>query len=174
DLAFDWSEKALALDPDDIRSLMLRAKIEQRKEHWEEALRLWKRVNKARGEHYESELQIALCYLKMGNHADALESTEESLKRHDRVSSFLQIKYKALLRLDRRDEALAVIEELLASDLHNNDFLLEKARVCLQLGKLDQSEDACKVALEKEPDNVQLLTLYARIGQKRVNYNAAA
>nr|MBX2824407.1 hypothetical protein [Gammaproteobacteria bacterium] len=57
DLAFDWSEKALALDPDDIRSLMLRAKIEQRREHWEEALRLWKRVNKARGEHYESELQ---------------------------------------------------------------------------------------------------------------------
>lgn len=96
-------------------------------------------------------------YLESSNWQQALDNCERALAINDQAKSALYGKGQALWKLERREEALAAFEQLLAVEqgLHQ-EALLSAALVAAELDDDEKSTQYLQDYLELDPGNTQV------------------
>ena len=87
-------------------------------------------------------------YMKQGKPELANADFNEILKL-DTVAASGSCRQYALLFLDKKDEALKWMEEIIAVDIEDNGAYYDKACLLARMGKLDESVAALRLSLEK-------------------------
>ena len=87
-------------------------------------------------------------YLKQGKQELANADFNEILKL-DTVAASGSCRQYALLFLDKKDEALKWMEDIIAVDTEDNGAYYDKACLLARMGKLDESVAALRLSLEK-------------------------
>lgn len=96
-------------------------------------------------------------YLESSNWQQALDNCERALEINDQAKGALYGKGQALWKLERREEAMAAFEQLLAIEqgLHQ-EALLSAALVAAELGDNEKSTQYLHDYLELDPGNTQV------------------
>jgi pentatricopeptide repeat protein len=79
--------------------------------------------------------------------------------------------FRTHCKLQNYDTALDIIDQLLDQDVSKQkaEYHLEKSDLLLKLGRNDEADAVCEAAIKLYPKNIKLLTLYARVGQRKLN-----
>jgi len=118
-------------------------------------------------------IELASLFTRFENHeiARSLLASEEDRVRSDPAVAALYL--RVLQRLGHHAEASAVLNELPRSVLVPRLRKIQ-AEVLISLSQFEDADSVCMSALQEDPDNVDLLKLYARSAQARFASERAA
>lgn len=117
----------------------------------------------------ELELKLILALLKDNQLDEATQRVDKGLDKDPDCVKKLSLKRLVLQRKEDWQAAIGVIDRLIDLQAANNQLLVTKSELLYKLTRLDESEALCEQVLQQEPQNIQALTVYARIGQIRLN-----
>lgn len=115
----------------------------------------------------EADASDAYAVLQHLNHSD---SNDESAKQEKNIHLLvLQSRYAAQLK--QYDEALTILDEVLAINPALNDVSIIKTKILLTQGKQVEAAELMQQVLTQNPDNLSLRHQYARmlVEQRRLN-----
>ena len=150
------------------RALKLRARVHQSTENWSEAIVCWQQLLLS-GHNVEAEVQLITAYLKSNEFSSATALIEQALIREPGNDTIVSLKFCVLVRQEKWQDALEVVDFLRTLRPESGDLLYKRASVLYQLKRYDKSETLCEELLQKSPSDIPALTLFARIGQARVS-----
>lgn len=122
----------------------------------------------------ELELRLILALVKDNQLDEATKRLDEGLDKNPGCIKRLSLKQLMLQRKKDWQSALDVVDKLIGLQAANNSLLVTKSDLLYKLSRLDESEALCEQVLKEEPQNIQALTVYARISQIRLNRLQAA
>lgn len=171
DEAIIWADRALKIKPSDNRAILVKAKIYQREGKSEDAITAYMEILSTEPGHYESEANLSSALLKVERYDELLERLDSSIKRHPEKPAFKMCLFRAHCKLQNHDTALDIIDALLDQDIrkHKAEYYVEKSDLLLKLGRNDEADAVCEAAIQLYPKHIKLLTLYARVGQRKLN-----
>ncbi|MFK7993433.1 MAG: tetratricopeptide repeat protein [Granulosicoccus sp.] len=163
-------DKALSIDSKDNRAHLIKGKIKQRQNMTDEAIEIYFSILEREPDHYEAEANLSSALLKQERYEELKPRLEKAMKMHPNQTSFNMFLFRMHAKQDNHTEALKVIDGLLMRDGKNSkvEYYLEKSDLLLKLGRNDEADAVCEAALQSYPNNVKLLTLYARVGQRKL------
>lgn len=156
-----------------VKAHEIRAAIYHRQELWPEAIESLTQVL-AQEPSEEHELKLILVLLKNNQLDEATQRVEAGLDENPNCIKRLSLKQLVLQRKQDWQSALDVVDKLIELQSAKNSLLISKSDLLYKLNRLDESEAICEQVLQDEPQNIQALTLYARISQIRLNRIQAA
>lgn len=164
-------EKALALSPADNRAQLVKGKILQRKDMTCDAIDVYSAILDSEPAHYEAAANLASALFKLERYDELLQRLEEALQHHPKQAVFSMFQFRTYVRLDRHEQALNKIDALLSRDTRSlkAEFYIEKTDLLMKLDRNDEADAVCESGIALFPENIKLLTLYARVGQRKLN-----
>ena len=171
-----WIGKALMIAPQDNGACLLKAKIMQQQNHLDEAIELYSSLLEREREHYEAEINLASALLRKERYEELESRLKRSIGVHEKNQGFHLFLFRAYVKQEKIEQALKVMESLLASDETSKDanIHIENLNLLISLNKLEEADDFCEKALTVFPNNLKILTLHARIGQKKYQNSSNA
>jgi len=167
-------DSVLKLKPNNLRALMLRAKYHQKIEKYELAIQCWGIVLEKKKNYYEAQQQIVNCYMSLEKYDEAYKRVDIVIAQHPKEIIPKIIKCKILVGMKNWNEALEFVDEQIAQYPGSIEFKIEKSRILYSMDRFDEAEDICSAILDDDSENIAVLTLYARIGQRKVSEHNAA
>ena len=174
DKAHSLANKALELDPNDYHAVVVKGRIYHRSEQWGEAVEAWRLVLSKVEKNFEAELQLASALTKIGNYQEADQLALASLEKHEFKVPFLQARLKANTKLGNDQLVIEVADQILALQADNKSAIHAKAYALFRKEEYELSEQACNYALQVNENDMQMMTLYARIAQTQAKAIKAA
>jgi tetratricopeptide (TPR) repeat protein len=104
---------------------------------------------------------LTAAYNRMGEHDMALLCAEKAIIGKPSSWQFHLNKASSLMAMDRNDDAMTILMELLENGHRSPEILGNVARLENLRGNIDISLEYCKEGLSKSPDDVNLLCCYA-------------
>jgi tetratricopeptide (TPR) repeat protein len=151
------------LQPDNAQALFLQGLAYDQQDRRHDALAAFRRALQADAEHDDARLHLARVLLLNGQYAEAtphLEYLRGRLPGSPEVPVLLA-RCRAALP-ERRAEAVALLDEVLARAPHYAPALAERGRLALEAGQLEQAEPWLREATRRSPDNVPTHVQYQR------------
>jgi len=118
--------------------------------------------------------QIINCHISLEEYNAALDKADAAILAYPNEIGPKISKCKIMVGLQQWDDALAYVDEHITAHINVTEFSLEKVRILFSMERFAEAEILCSEILDNDPDNIRVLTLYARIGQKRISENIAA
>jgi len=142
----------------------IRARVYQRQQEWTQAADSWRAVLANSPTDEDAKLQLAMVHLRSDDPESAIALIDETPSA-SQSKAYLQLKQRALMKLQRLEDALEVGEHIESMDTNNTDVLMEQATILFRLDRHAEAEKYCQRLLDRSPSDIRVLTLYARIGQ---------
>jgi len=161
--ALEYAEKLHSLDA--CKSHRIRARAYSLQKNWSEAESSLKEVLKIKGTDCDAELQLVNALHKSGNTDDMFAVLEAALANHPQSEELKLVMFQRMIELDRHDEALELVNTLLVLDSGSVKARKRKAELLLRMNRFDEADSVCRSLLDIEPENIPVLSLYARIAQ---------
>lgn len=165
-------------ETDDLNSIYFLAVVRSQLGDYNTAIDYYKTVLEKNPDHPEAHFNLALCYHKLNNEEEALRYYKKAVEVNPKLNdAYNNIAYiyneqgdteKAEEYLLKTDYALenngaisSAFGELSGSTSDNREII--EAVKYIQLGNLEKAEKVIKFALEKNPDNHELLFAHGNI-----------
>jgi tetratricopeptide (TPR) repeat protein len=120
-----------------------------------------------------TELKFALVeFLRQQGDVDGVAEVLSALAQSDDMDIVLQAKNQIAseyLRKDERDQASAIIEEILSIDERNTDALIKRAGLLITDGDYDTAILDLRTALDNSPDSAEAMVLMALAFEQQGN-----
>ena len=100
----------------------------------------------------------AFDFIRLGRDAEGLEKAELFLAKNPTVWNAWFLKGWALRRLSRWEEGRRAFERALALGAEGSDVRNELSICLLELGLVDEAREQLGIALEREPENIKIIT----------------
>jgi len=160
--ALVYINKGLAINPEEIRFLNLKADIVYNLGDFDEAVMIYDKIFKIDPEYALALNNYSYILAERGEKLDkALEMSKRALKKNPRNSSYLDTLGWIYYKLNRYEEALKYIKEavdVIDKDSEPHPVILEHlGDIYLKLGDINNAEYYWKKALEFDKDNEELL-----------------
>jgi Flp pilus assembly protein TadD len=124
---------------------------------FDEAARWWVESFREDPARIESYVDYAALALRVGDPARAADATARGLALAPADADLLELRGRALLRLERPDSAAVALTAALALRPDDADLLADLGRVLYDLGRSEESLDAFRGALRLRTDDPDLL-----------------
>lgn len=108
-------------------------------------------------DHLEARLMAVEVNLALDRNEEALAHVEEAQRRHGQMWNLVQLKARALTRLQRRDEAVKLLEDVIARQPLNVAGYTTLARMHLEARQPDAALTVIRDGLARMPENVPLI-----------------
>jgi tetratricopeptide (TPR) repeat protein len=146
-----WRER----QPDNTQALLLQALLDADAERYDDAIAQLCRVVELDPDHYEARQRLAGFLLVLGHAADALPHLEYLRRqRPDDLAVQVHLAHCQDL-LGHQDEAVKLLDGVLAREPHLPEALAERGKLALRDGQLDQAEAWLREAAEREPSDYE-------------------
>ncbi|MBK7877182.1 MAG: tetratricopeptide repeat protein [Planctomycetes bacterium] len=146
-------ERALAIEPDNHPARRNLAYALERAGRREEARAEFERAGAVVRGDVEALQRLARAKEQSGDRAGALEALGAAVRLMPKNASVRYERAALLARMERRDEALAELEELLRRDASSADAHALSGRLALERGEFDRAADAYAEAARLRPDD---------------------
>ncbi len=147
------------------RALRLRIKCFVESEDWPKAILVLEEKLTSDPSDIDVRVQLCNCLLKLdrvGHALKIIESTDESASSTKVIRA---LKHRLYMRERNWKKAIVENTKLLKIEASNMNLLSDRAMILYQMGSYAEAEVACQRFLESYPDDLRVLTLYARVGQ---------
>jgi len=159
----DW----LILQPDQLRALALRAKVQEHMEYREGALADYQRIVDLNPDNWKARLRLADMLLFNKKTVEALEHLEIVEKTQGDRAEFLQVLAKARVLEGKTSEARALFEKVIALNWKNPEVFHQLGQIELQEGRPAQAESCFRAALKTDPTfGLAYFSLYSSLKQQ--------
>lgn len=163
--------RVCAARPFEVSSLLALARLHLRSGHPDKAANVLDPLSHSAAD--ESVLLLlAEARGREGNWQSTLKTAEAVLAQRPNSNHARQLMALALSQLDRRDEALVILEKTLAADPNQPDAWRLKTAIHLDQGKFDEASEALVRACSAGLDDARVADLYLRKAKLAVEQNA--
>jgi len=160
--------------PKNIRALGIKAKYYTKIKKYESAIETWYKLIQLTDKNFEAEYQVINCNIMLENYSDSLLQVNKAIETYPTEYSLKISRCKILLGTNKTKDALSYIDAQISKEPHIVEYVIEKARILFMMDRFDEAELLCNDTLERVPNDIRLLTLFARIAQKRTKQVSAA
>ncbi len=162
-------KRALALEPDDPETLALRDELQAELEAYQAAYGYMAlaRIKAREGLIHEAEVLFEEALQIDDDHLPTLKAYAEFLEQQERSSDADRM--WAMVAAEVPEEAEAILQAILDTRGENSETLNGLARICIQLGRIDEAVERLRRSLDLAPDSPETLHLLADVleGQGR-------
>lgn len=148
---------ALKIDPKDAEAYFLYAQVEEKEQNWMKAAAGYQEVLKIDSKHERAAIKLAKYYLEMRGLQQAGELADKILAVHPGSVPAQTIKIAILALTGQMNTALRQAEQLVATAPTEPDSVLVMASLYTATQHPEEAIPHLRRALEKDPDNLELL-----------------
>ena len=151
-------EKAIKIKPDYADAWLQKAHSLFDMKKYEEALESYQQVIKLEPESHNAWLNLGHVYHNLGNYEKAIAAYQEAINLDNNAQSDSSFKYLSdlLFYLDRKEEAIAVLDQGINLIPESKDLWLIKARYLYKLEEYQATIEICNRGLDLYPESTQL------------------
>lgn len=172
DEALTQAEKLAPLDVD--LADQLRIKALARLDAYEEAVELVRTIRARRALDVAEVFDVATLERARGNPAKALELVETCLAEGRSSPELMKLATELLVELDRHQEALTFLENATDDSMAPRYRLTRRIRILISMHRFDEADGLAGDALDRMPNDAELLMLHAKCAQSRFELLRAA
>jgi tetratricopeptide (TPR) repeat protein len=182
ELALADARKALKLQPENPRALVLLGKLQVRMGKCSEAAATLEALKTVRGEDTETLFLLARAYQCAGQSELARQTTDRfaELSRQERVSKENKAQAENLFhqanelaRKNQLSAALELLRQALEKDPRNANAYAQLAKIYLSQGEIARAREAVGQALEISPNHPEYLYVLGRVLERQGNLQQA-
>ncbi len=171
DLAIAMIKRAIKVDPSNVGAGMMMASFHARAENWQAAIDAMIGTEARCGVTEQTRRAISGYYTQAGDLKAALRAIDDALLRSPGKPEYLLHRFGVLRRLDRLEDALAVLLEMLEIDPKNLWARRQAVSVYVEFGTIEKALQHGAFLVEQEPNNDEYLNcmrhlLEVRTGKK--------
>src|ERR1017187_6604151 len=148
-----YLEKWLEMSPDHPQALFLKGRLQHQASNSQDALSLFRRAVELDPERDDVRLALAGLYLDFGQAQEGVPHLEEVCRRQPNNMPAKARLGQGLVLLNRRKEAVRVLDEVIHARPDLALALLERGKLAFGDGDLEKAQDLLQKACKREPSN---------------------
>jgi len=176
--AIDGLQAALAWHPDNVEILNNLAIAQMEDKQYEKARDLLLKAKDLSGNAMATCINLAACYLKLGDLAQAELYADKAVELGPGVAQAFVTKSNVLVHLDRWNEAAAALEKAVRLDDANAAVHFDLGSLYMQLGRVEDARVAFAAAAKRNPNllmaHLRLCEACLRVGAREEAMTALA
>ncbi len=165
--ALTSSEYAIAINPENIEALIMKANALQHLQNYKEAMKYYHKYVEAVPDDESGYMQLALCEIYLERKEYALPYLKKALSVAKEDSPNLPLIYQNMAfcysALKQPEKAIEIIEKIKDDAISDSEFLIIKGYILLENGELGQVGEIWQKAISysKDPVNTILRIVYS-------------
>jgi len=168
-------KNVLQIDPKDGEAHYLLGKVHEQNKNYRKAFASYKKAEDLNPNLLENKARLGRLYLLLANELDEAQQRIDFILSKDPINAEgLLLKAAALLRSDKKAEAVSIAEDVLSREPGNIDAVTFVVTTYVKDSNSEKALAVLETALQSRPDNDHLNNLLALIHLSNKDYERAA